>query len=114
MTGLLVTAHPPASKHGEVIQALHTTFLYRHSPTNHHPALGLIRRDTDRFIRRDASQPAHILDILRRLILIGRCPLADNHPDRIEPVLMIIIAEKEHMLEMEYFPKVVEDILKTL
>ena len=25
-----------------------------------------------------------------------------------------IIAEKEHMLEMEHFPKVVEDILKTL
>ena len=114
MTGLLVTAHPPASKHGEVIQALHTTFLYRHSPTNHHPALGLIRRDTDRFIRRYTGKATHILYILRGLIFIGRCPLVDNHPDGIEPILMIIIAEKEHMLEMEYFPKVVEDILKTL
>ena len=81
---------PPASKHGEVIQPFHTTFLNGHRPTNHHPALGLIRGDTDWFIGSDTCQATYILNIPSRLILIGRSPLIDNRPDGKQPILMII------------------------
>ena len=84
------STHPPPSQHGEVIEGLRPVFLYRHRHTNRHPTLGLIRRDADRFIGRNPRQATHILDIRRSEVLIRWCPLANNLPDRIEPILMII------------------------
>ena len=84
------STHPPPSQHGEVIEAFSPVFLNRHGYAHRHPALGLIRWDTDRFIGRNPCQPTHVLDIRRSEVLIRWCPLANNLPDRIEPILMII------------------------
>ena len=87
---LLSSRHPPASQHGEVIEAFSPVFLNRHGYAHRHPALGLIGWDADGFIRWNPRQAAHVLDIRLSEILPGRSPFADNHPDRIEAVLMII------------------------
>ena len=80
----------PPPQHREEIQRFRAALLNRHRHAKHHPALGLIRWDTDRFIGRNPCQATHVLDIRLSEILIGRRPLADNLPDRIEPILMII------------------------
>ena len=87
---LLSSRHPPASQHGEVIEAFSPVFLNRHGYAHRHPALGLIGWDADGFIRWNPRQAAHVLDIRLSEILPGRCPPADNHPDCIEPILVII------------------------
>ena len=87
---LLSSRHPPASQHGEVIEAFSPVFLYRHRHTNRHPTLGLIRRDADRFIGRNPRQAAHVLDIRLSEILPGRCPLIDNRSDRKQPILVVV------------------------
>ena len=86
----IAPTHSPPSQHGEIVEGVCSIFLNRHRHTNRHPALGLIRWDTDRFIGRNPCQPTHVLDIRLSEILIGRRPLTDNLPDRIEPILMII------------------------
>ncbi len=92
---LLSSRHPPASQHGEVIEAFSPVFLNRHGYAHRYPTFGLIRRDADRFIGRDLRQSTHVLDIRLSEILLGRRPLADNHPDCIEPVLVIISTRKQ-------------------
>ena len=92
---LLSSRHPPASQHGEEIEAFSPVFLNRHGYTHRHPALGLIRRDADRFIGRDLRQSTHVLYIRCRQILLGRCPFIDNRPDRKQSILMIISSREQ-------------------
>ena len=89
------STHPPPSQHREVIQRFRAVLLNRHRHANRHPALGLIGGDADGFIGRNPRQATHILDIRRSEVLIRWCPLANNLPDRIEPILMIISTRKQ-------------------
>ena len=92
---LLSSRHPPASQHGEVIEAFSPVFLNRHGYAHRHPALGLIGWDADGFIRWNPRQAAHVLDIRLSEILPGRCPLIDNRPDRKQSILMIISSREQ-------------------
>ena len=86
----LLSTHPPPSEHREVIEGVSAVLLNRHRYADCHPPFGLIRRDADGFVGRNPRQATHVLDIRLSEILIGRRPLADNLPNRIEPILMII------------------------
>ena len=76
LTSPFSSQHPPASQHGEEIEAFSPVFLNRHGYAHRHPALGLIGWDADGFIRWNPRQAAHVLDIRLSEILPGRCPLA--------------------------------------
>ena len=92
---VVVAAEGPASETGEVVDGLGSTFLYRHGEAEHDPAGGLIGRNADGFVGRDARQSAHVLDIRLGVVLAGRRPLADNLADGIQSVLVVVRAGEQ-------------------
>ena len=93
---VLPPRHNPSSQHGEPVEAFQTALLNAHGSTEHDPAGGLIRGDTQGLIGSDAREPANILDIRPGVVLIRRRPAIDNRPDGIEPVIMVVCT-RQHL-----------------
>ena len=91
----MVAAEGPATEEGEVVDGLGSTFLYRHGEAEHDPAGGLIGRDADGFVGRDARQSAHVLDVRLGVVFAGRRPFADNLTDGKQPILVVVRAGKQ-------------------
>ena len=88
----ILAAEGPATEEGEVVDRLRAVLLDGHRKAEHDPAGGLIRRNADGFVGRDARQSAHVLDIRLGVVLAGRRPLADNLTNGKQPVLVVVRA----------------------
>ena len=88
----LLSRQGPAIEQGYPIQSFCTTFLDAHCSTQLHPAGWLIRRDAQGLIGTDAREPADILNVPLRVVLIRRRPPVDYRTDGIEPIIMIVCA----------------------
>ena len=93
---ILPSRQGPAIEQGYPIQSFRTTFLDAHRSTQLHPAGWLIRRDAQGLVGTDAREPADILNVPLRIVLIRRCPAIDYRSDGIEPVIMVVCT-RQHL-----------------
>ena len=93
--GNILAAEGPAAEEGEVVDGLRAVLLDGHGEADGYPAGGLVGRNADRFIGRDARQSAHVLDIRLGVVLAGRRPLADNLANGKQPVLVVVRAGEQ-------------------
>ena len=96
LSNYLLSRQGPAIEQGYPIQSFCATFLDTHRSTQLHPAGRLIAGDAQGLVGPYACEPADILDIPLRIILIGRCPPVDYRPDGIEPVFMVVCT-RQHL-----------------
>ena len=90
LSNYLLSRQGPTIKQGYPIQSFCATFLDAHRGTQLHPAGWLIRGDAQGLIGTDAREPAYILNVPLGVVLIGRCPSADNRSDGKQPILVVI------------------------
>ena len=93
---ILPSRHGPAIEQGNPIQSFRATFLDAHRSTQLHPAGWLIRGDTQGLIGTDAREPAYILNVPLRVVLIWRRPAIDYRPDGIKTVRVVIRTRQHH------------------
>ena len=96
LSNYLLSRQGPTIDQGNPIQSFRAAFLDAHRGTQLHPAGWLIRGDAQGLVRSDAREPADILDVPLRVVLIRRCPAIDYRPDGIEPVFMVVCT-RQHL-----------------
>ena len=92
----LLSRQGPAIEQGYPIQSFRAAFLDAHRGPQLHPAGWLIRGDTQGLVGTDAREPAYILDIPLRIVLIRRCPTIDYRPDGVKAVRVVVRARQHH------------------
>ena len=85
-----LSAQCPATEHREIVNVASAVLLDGHRGTYHHPTGGTLHGDADGLIGRNPRQSRHVADIRLSIILMRWRPFLDDHPDGVEPVLMII------------------------
>ena len=93
---ILLSRQGPAIEQGYPIQSFRTTFLDAHCSTQLHPAGWLIRGDAQGLIGPYAREPAYILNVPLRVVLIWRRPAIDYRPDGIKAVRVVVRACQHH------------------
>ncbi len=93
---ILPSRHGPTIEQGNPVQSFRATFLDAHRSTQLHPAGWLIRGDTQGLIGTDAREPAYILDVPLRIVLIRRRPPVDYRPDGVKAVRVVVRARQHH------------------
>ena len=96
LSNYLLSRQGPAIEQGYPIQSFCATFLDTHRGTQLHPAGWLIRRDAQGLVGPYACEPANILYVPLRVVLIGRCPAVDYRPDGIQSVFMVVCT-RQHL-----------------
>ena len=96
LSNYLLSRQGPTIDQGYPIQSFRATFLDAHRSTQLHPAGWLIRGDAQGLVGSDAREPAYILDIPLRIVLIWRRPPIDYRPDGVKAVRVVVRACQHH------------------
>ena len=91
----ILAAEGPATEESEVVDRIRAVLLDGHGEADGYPTGGLVGRNADGFVGRDARQSTDVLDIRLGVVLAGRRPLADNLANGKQPVLVVVRAGEQ-------------------